>query len=158
MAQIDVVFLGPEDYPQVLRIFRQLHKTHSDLRPDYYLATDVPITQDGYIELFKKPENHVLGAMDGTQLAGMCILKWRSSKNPLVIRRKIAYLDDICVDEQYRQRGIGELLCQRALQIAKEEGADGAELGVWNCNHPAMRLYQKLGFIPRVTYMELTLK
>jgi len=157
MAQIKITFLGAEDYPQVLRIFRQLHKIHSDLRPDFYLASDTPLTQEGYEEIFEDPENRVLGAIDGDKLVGMCILKWRYRKGPLYVSRKVAYMDDICVDEEYRRQGIGEMICREALRIAREEKADGAELSVWDCNQPAVSLYRKVGFTVRTQNMEFIL-
>ena len=157
MAQIKTTFLGVEDYPKVLRLFRQLHKIHSDLRPDFYLASDTPITQERYIEIFEDPENRVIGAMDGEKLVGMCFLFWRERKNPLCVPRKLAYLDDICVDEDYRKQGIGEMVCQEAFRIAREKKAVGAELSVWDCNQGAVAFYRKLGFTNRTLNLELSL-
>ncbi len=157
MAQIKIAFLGVEDYPKVLRLFRQLHKIHSDLRPDFYLASDTPITQERYIEIFEDPENRVIGAMDGEKLVGMCFLFWRERKNPLCVPRKLAYLDDICVDEDYRKQGIGEMVCQEAFRIAREKKAVGAELSVWDCNQGAVAFYRKLGFTNRTLNLELSL-
>lgn len=158
MAQIKITLLGVDDYPQVLRIFRQLHKAHSDLRPDFYLASDTPITQERYEKIFENPENRVIGAMDGEKLVGMCFLFWRFRDNPLCVPRKVAYMDDICVDEEYRNQGIGEMVCREALRIANEENADGAELSVWDCNQPAVSFYRKLGFTNRTLNLELRLK
>ncbi len=157
MAQIKIAFLGVEDYPQVLRLFRQLHKTHSDLRPDFYLASDIPITQERYEKIFEDPENRVIGAMDGEKLVGMCFLFWRFRNNPLCVPRKIAYMDDICVDEEYRKQGIGEMICQEAFRIAREKKAVGAELSVWDCNQSAVAFYRKLGFTNRTLNLELNL-
>ena len=158
MAQIKTTFLGAEDYPQVLRLFRQLHKVHSDLRPDFYLASDTPITLDRYEAIFEDPENRVIGAMDGERLVGMCFLLWRSrANNPLCVPRKVAYLDDICVDEAYRKQGIGEMVCQEAFRIAREKKADSAELSVWDCNRGAVAFYRKLGFTNRTLNLELSL-
>lgn len=155
MAQIKTVFLGSNDYSQVLRVFYQLHKVHSDMRPDYYLASDTPITRERYEQLLETPGTRIIGAMDGDKLVGMCIFRWRQTQNPLVYPHKVAYLDDICVDEKYRRQGIGEMLCQRAIDIAKKEKADSVELSVWCSNQPAIALYKKLGFLPRTMRMEL---
>lgn len=154
VAQIIIKFLGVNDYPQVLRIFYQLHKIHSDLRPDYYLASDTPITRERYAQFFEEPGARILGAMDGEKLIGMCFLKHLQRKNPLECSRKVLYLDDICVDEEYRRQGIGELLCQKATEIAEEENVDAVELGVWYANRPAVALYEKMGFVPRTMRME----
>ena len=157
MAQITVRMLRREDYPQILRIFRQLHKTHSDLRPDFYYASDIPISEERYVQLLEEGMR-VLGAMDGEILAGMCFYQWMPNMpNPLVKPRKTILLDDICVDEAYRRQGIGELLCRKAIEMAKAENADAVELGVWAENSPAVALYRKMGFAPRTMRMELRL-
>lgn len=157
MAQITVRMLRREDYPQVLRIFRQLHKIHSDLRPDYYYASDIPITEERYVMLLEEGMQ-ILGAMDGETLAGMCFYQWMpNNSNSLVKPRKTILLDDICVDVAYRRQGVGEMLCRKAIEIAKAENADAVELGVWAENLPAVALYRKMGFAPRTMRMELRL-
>jgi len=149
--------LGVDDYPQVLRIFRQLHKTHSDLRPDYYYASEIPISAGRYEQLLEEGMR-ILGALDGEMLVGMCFFRLLPKRSdPLVIPRRVMLLDDICVDVTYRRQGIGEQLCQKAIEAAKEENADSIELGVWADNLPAVALYQKLGFVPRTMRMELKL-
>ena len=155
MGQIKVNFLGVGAYSQVLRIFYQLHKTHSDLRPDFYLPSDTPLTREWYETILENPENSVLGAMDGERLVGICFLMWTDRKNPLCVPRKVAHIDYVCVDEEYRGQGIGEMLCREAIRVAQEKKAVSVELSVWNDNRPAVSLYQKVGFKPRTLNLEL---
>lgn len=52
----------------------------------------------------------------------------------------------IYVLEQYKGKGIGKLLMQKAIKIAKESNLDYIWLGVWEHNFPAIKFYEKHGF------------
>ena len=54
----------------------------------------------------------------------------------------------IAVDEKFRRKGIGEKLLVKAMQTAKEKGAQNVFLEVRTSNLSAQGLYKKVGFIP----------
>lgn len=57
-----------------------------------------------------------------------------------------ARIEDVVVDESVRGQGIAVELVQRALEIARAKGADGAALTSNPRREAANRLYQKVGF------------
>ncbi|HEY8490566.1 MAG TPA: ribosomal protein S18-alanine N-acetyltransferase [Dehalococcoidia bacterium] len=57
-----------------------------------------------------------------------------------------AHVVTIAVRASHRQRGIGELLLIRALELAAERGEATVTLEVRISNEPAQRLYEKYGF------------
>ena len=59
-----------------------------------------------------------------------------------------ARLDEVVVDESARGQGVGEDLVKAALDVARERGAQIAELqsGRTAAREPAHRLYERLGF------------
>ncbi len=57
-----------------------------------------------------------------------------------------AYIANIAVDEGFRGRGIGSMLLEKAVDVAKEEGATYLVLEVRASNHAAQALYRKHGF------------
>ena len=67
---------------------------------------------------------------------------------------KTLYIDDLCVDERFRGRGIGKALYHAARDLAVKSGCGSLTLNVWNCNAPAMEFYRKCGFVPQKTIME----
>ena len=59
-----------------------------------------------------------------------------------------ARIEDVVVDEAMRGKGIGEALVRRALNMARDAGADGVALTSNPKREAANRLYQRLGFLP----------
>jgi RimJ/RimL family protein N-acetyltransferase len=51
------------------------------------------------------------------------------------------------VEKRYRRRGIGLRLIERTIQAAVEQGIERIELEVLASNIPAIRLYEKVGFV-----------
>ncbi len=51
------------------------------------------------------------------------------------------------VHKDYRRRGIGQWLVEKAIQIAHEKGLERIELEVFASNIAAIKLYEKLGFV-----------
>jgi len=52
----------------------------------------------------------------------------------------------VMVRKKYWNLGIGNLLITRMLQIAKDTGYEQVELGVFENNENAIRIYKKIGF------------
>ena len=52
----------------------------------------------------------------------------------------------VMVRKKYWNLGIGNLLITRMLQIAKDTGYEQVELGVFENNGKAVRIYKKIGF------------
>lgn len=62
-----------------------------------------------------------------------------------------AWIEDVVVDEAARGKGVGALLNQTALDMAKEMGATTVDLTSRPSREAANRLYQRLGFEARET-------
>jgi ribosomal protein S18 acetylase RimI-like enzyme len=60
-------------------------------------------------------------------------------------------IEDVIVDQSMRRRGIGEALVGRAIELAREAGADGVSLTSNPKREAANQLYQSMGFELRKT-------
>lgn len=56
-------------------------------------------------------------------------------------------IERIYVLQEFHGKNVGQLLYEKALQIAKEKNADYVWLGVWEENARAIRFYKKNGFV-----------
>ena len=70
---------------------------------------------------------------------------------------KELYIDDLCVDAQYRREGIGDALFKKAVSTAKEQGCHNVTLNVWEGNDSALRFYEKHGMKIQKREMEIVL-
>ena len=58
---------------------------------------------------------------------------------------RCVFLEDIVVTEQYRNKGIGKALFQRAIRFAVEQNAGRLEWQVLDWNEPAIGFYRNFG-------------
>lgn len=56
-------------------------------------------------------------------------------------------LERLYVLESFQNKGLGAIIMQQVLQIARSEKAKSLWLGVWEENRPAIRFYEQLGFV-----------
>ncbi len=60
-------------------------------------------------------------------------------------KMKTLYIDDLCVDENYRRRHIATDLYHYVLQEASNNDCYRVTLNVWCLNGSAMKFYEKMG-------------
>jgi ribosomal protein S18 acetylase RimI-like enzyme len=82
---------------------------------------------------------------DGPIMGILCLTIYRV---PTGLR---SIVEDVIVDGSMRRRGVGEALVRRALDLARDAGADGVSLTSNPQREAANRLYQSLGFQLRQT-------
>ena len=66
-------------------------------------------------------------------------------------RDGLGEIDSIYIESDYRRKGIGDNLMNRALQWLKESSADRIIVQVIVDNEEAFPFYQRYGFFPRST-------
>ncbi len=94
-------------------------------------------------ELAARPQAYSVLAFDGSQPVGIvnCIEGFSTfACKPLV------NVHDVAVLASHRGRGIAEQMLVLAEAIAKERGAVKMTLEVLSGNHPAVRLYERIGY------------
>ena len=131
----------------------------SDVTEDLYQALQrlipqlgphkIPPTKDELRDLVESESSTLLAAheMDekGPILGILCLTVYRV---PTGLR---SIIEDVVVDGGARRRGIGEALMQKAIELARESGAEGISLTSNPQRQEANLLYQALGFQLRQT-------
>ena len=57
-------------------------------------------------------------------------------------------IERIYIKSDYQKHGLGKLLYEKALEIAKANNKQSVWLGVWEKNENAIAFYKRLGFVP----------
>ena len=131
----------------------------SDLTEDIYQALQrlipqlgahkIPPTKAELRELVESESSTLLAAYEIDEqspiLGILCLTVYRV---PTGLR---SIIEDVVVDGSARRKGIGEALVQKAIELARESGAEGISLTSNPQRQAANLLYQSLGFQLRQT-------
>lgn len=149
----------PADIPDILRLLVQVCNVHQDIRPDIFKRDGVKYTENDLKTLLSDESRPVWCAVGEDKFLGYCFCQWQESPdNSVGYARKELYIDDLCVDEAARGRGVATALFRYVTDIAKSEGADFLTLNVWRGNDSALRFYEKMGMTARKITMDLPLE
>lgn len=150
-----------KDIEKIGKLMYQIHKIHSDSRPDLFVVGDRKLSDNELKTLIEdyKMKPIFVYTDDKDEILGyiMCQYEYTGGKNALVAR-KVLYIDDFCVDEDARGQKIGTKLYNFVIEVAKNNGCQSITLNVWNFNEGAKRFYDRIGFKPLKTLMERKLE
>jgi len=152
-AEIIIRPAQKEDYPAVSRLLLQIAKQHAELRPDLF-RPKAKLSERSYRKLLKKAEkNPILVAVQENRVVGHMFTEViQQKKKHHKQARRVFYIDDLCIDETCRGRGLGRKFMEEAALLARINRCDSLELNVFQCNEGAIRFYENMGFtVQRVT-------
>ncbi len=84
----------------------------------------------------------LLGAWEGTELAGFATLYWTFSST---LATEVVLMNDLFVRSESRGGGIGRALIHACVEVAKERGAPHVEWLTAIDNRVAQALYERVG-------------
>ena len=134
------------DIPALGRLLYEVHKVHSDVRPDLFKAGTRKYTDGQLEEILQSGERPVFVAEQEGQVVGyaFCIPKQFVGDRSMTDVRTL-YIDDLCVDEAARGKHIGTKLYDFVLDFARRQGYYNVTLNVWADNKAAVKFYEKIG-------------
>jgi ribosomal protein S18 acetylase RimI-like enzyme len=112
------------------------------------ISTYKPFTDANFQEMIQNPSSYLFVARDvvNKKIAGMVmVMIYRIPDS------KKAYVDDLVVDEHFRNRGIATMLFDKVIATAREEHASYIELTSNPDRVKGTPIYEKLGFQKRET-------
>lgn len=147
------------DIPDILRLLVQVCNVHQAIRPDIFRRDGVKYTETDLTALLSDESRPVWCALESDAFLGYCFCQWVQYRDSSVSTdRKELYIDDLCVEESARGRGVATALFHHVTAAAKAAGTDFITLNVWQGNGSALRFYEKMGLKPRKTTLELALE
>ncbi len=146
MQEIKIRKAIETDIEQIDKLLYEVHKIHSDVRPDLFKKGAKKYTDDELKEIIVNPKTPVFVAMSGVELVGyaFCIHQQHLNNNNMT-DVKTLYIDDLCVDEKARGQHVGKQLYEYVLNYAKTNGYYNITLNVWAWNESALKFYEKIG-------------
>ncbi len=144
-----------EDIPTITELLGQIARLHIEARPEIFLEREGKYSEEEQKALLTDPIRPVYVAVEEGRVLGYAFCVYKEIRNHHTLKdRKCLYIDDLCVDEACRGKGVGSALYAYVRQLAKERGCDNVELNVWAFNTSAIRFYEKCGMKVQRMQME----
>ena len=147
-----------DDCHKILPLQEQITKLHFEGRPDLFKDEVRTYTQEQFGKWLDSPTHVLLIAEVDEEIAGYAfswVIQYRD--HPTYRDFDSFYIDDICVLEKFRRKGIGRALIARCMEEAKRLGCKNVDLGVWSFNKKAIAFYESCGMKERTKRMEIDL-
>ncbi len=144
------------DIAGLMALLHQVLDVHHKGRPDIFKSGTTKYTDEELYYIITNPLTPVFVAVDEAEnVLGHSFCKFiiHSGENSLT-DIKTLYIDDLCIDENYRGQHIGKALYEYTLDFAKSEGCYNVTLNVWACNESAMKFYESMGLSVQKIGME----
>ena len=146
------------DIPMLDKLLYEVHRVHSDVRPDLFKAGAKKYNDDQLAEIIKDDLRPIFVAEFVDKVVGyaFCIHKQFINDNNMT-DVKTLYIDDLCVDDEMRGKHVGKTLYEYVVNYAKQNGYYNVTLNVWADNVKAVGFYEKLGLKIQKIGMEVIL-
>ena len=154
---IEVRKAEEKDVDRITELLRQVLEVHAAIRPDIFVSGGTKYKKEELAALLNEEGRYSYVAVDEDgRVLGYALCELKSSRPTNVMTpMKILYVDDLCVDERARGRGVGRRLFDYVKAEAKRLSCYEITLHVWEGNDNARAFYDKMGMKPKETVMEL---
>ena len=145
-----------KDIPRILDLLSQILEVHAVIRPDLFISGTRKYTKEELREILKDENRPIFVAEnEESEIPGYCFcIVHEYEKGNTTRDSKSLYIDDLCVDEQFRHQHVGKVLCDYVIAYARKIGCYDVTLNVWDGHDPALAFYRRMGFGVRKTVME----
>ena len=157
--RIDIRLAKDKDIGGIIKLLRQIADLHHTLRPDIFRKGSQKYSWGDLEAIISDKSRPVIVAVDGKgSILGYCFLfTLRHAPNAVLKDFSSLFIDDLCVDERFRNQGIGKKLFEAAKAHAKQIKAYNMYLNVWEANEGAIEFYKSMGFFTQRRRMEMIL-
>ena len=132
-----------EDLEKVNKLAKQVHEIHVAWRPDLYLHVEDVLQKEYFENLIQNEE--ILVAKLENEIVGYVTISMQEKNHHRLKFKKYLKIDAICVDEKWREKGIGNALLNFVKDFGKKNGCTDLSLTVNQENEKAIKVYEDFG-------------
>ncbi|MEE1657528.1 GNAT family N-acetyltransferase [Microvirga sp. CF3062] len=155
MSSITLRTALPADRGVVVELIHQLNVFEADLVGDR--RRDYGSAEEYYDELMQRLSRRngriVLAEAEGIVVAAMGFSLDQDAAYVIDDVRNHGTVTDLIVHDDWRGRGIGQMLLNEAERLTKEAGCKRLVIGALVANERAERTYRAFGFVPYVSIL-----
>ena len=147
-----------KDKARLGELLSQVLEVHHRVRPDLFKSGAKKYTDPELGVILADESRPIFVAEESGEVLGyvFCIFVQHKDDN-ILTDVKTLYIDDLCVDENVRGKGVGRSLYNYVVDYAKKCGCYNVTLNVWADNKSALEFYESIGLHKQKIGMELIL-
>lgn len=148
-----------KDAKRLCELLETIAQLHHEGRPDIYGAGGAKYNiEDVETKIENKDEIMLVAVGEDDNVLGYTMSKIIDvEENGILLGYRKLYIDDVCVDSDFRKMGIGKKLMDATKLEAEKANCHIAELNVWAFNENAVNFYKSCGMTVQRMYMEYVL-
>lgn len=145
-----------KDMDGINKLLFQVAMVHHQGRPDLFKPACKKYSDEELLSILHNQETPVFVGVDEIeQVLGYAFCMFQQHlRHSVLTDIKTLYIDDLCVDEDFRGQKIGRRIYEYVLNFAREQGCYNVTLNVWELNAGAKKFYEACGLLPQKTGME----
>lgn len=153
-----VRFLKLEDFNDIVPLIVENHELHKETRSDVFLDFDLDFIIKYLNDCLKDDLSKIFVVEDisNKKVIAFAITKLNTTLNiPILKPSSYIFIDNLCVNKNYRNIGVGTLLFTSIKNFCLLKELDSIQLNVWDFNKIAINFYESLGFLTRNRRLEM---
>ncbi len=155
---VTVRFARKEDLSAVNILRKQVNDLHVAGKPEVFKPGFCDELRNYINVIWEDPKQEIVVAEAEGRVAGFAILNHIvRPENPFMFERDFLDIDEFCVDESLRRRGVAAAMIDFIRNYCVEKGYRRLELNMWEFNRGALAFYEAAGFTTFRRYMEIHL-
>lgn len=160
MTNINIRAATVDDLEALTVLNCEVQSLHHQLRPTIFKAPKPEEIQENLYGCLQSEIMRIEVAEETFgKIVGYVLVTTKPTKESWSVHvEKYLMIDQLCVTEQYRRKGIGRLLLKKVKEVALTQGVRTIELSVWCQNSTAYRFFKGNGYREKEMRMEMQLE
>lgn len=146
-----------KDYDKFFKLFCEVQDIHNNLYPRIFKKpSKKTMSKKVFKQYIDDRKSYIFITYDDNSPIGYVYIVIKPKVNtPLQLKSRSIYINQICVTEQFRKKGVAKKLIGQIIKLAKSKNINSIQLDVWGLNEHAQSSFKKLGFEAFNVKMEL---
>ncbi|NMA73618.1 MAG: GNAT family N-acetyltransferase [Bacteroidales bacterium] len=145
-----------EDLPQIKKLYRDFFSLMASIQPD--IIREAEQEEDFFQEMMDSDTSDILVVEADEKIIGFMVLcEQITLPYNCFVQYTYAYLMDIMIQEEYRNKGVAKALIKKAKEWAKSRDLAYLDLNVLARNSNAIQFFKTEGFREQMITMRITL-
>jgi len=135
------------DALELAKLNESVQNIHHELYPEKFKPFNLFGVQKAFVQLLLSENVHAyLAKYEGEVAAYLLCIVLERKETEFQYRQSVLLIDQVCVLEKYRRKGIAKELLKHSVELAQENDIKEIEIDYWEKNRSAYAFFAANGF------------